>query len=103
MRKFMIAAAVAAAATPAIAQNQSGLVNVNVSDIEVQLEEILSRNNVNVQVPANVQLPIGIAAQICNVNANVLAKNRNQGCTGSVANESTANAVARAIQRGQTQ
>ncbi|HEY6663433.1 MAG TPA: hypothetical protein VIZ66_10975 [Sphingomicrobium sp.] len=105
MRKFVIAAAaVAAAASPAFAQTQNGLVNVNLSDIQVQLQDILSHNNVNVQVPANVQLPIGIAAKICNVNVAALAQQKGeQTCPGSVANESTANAVARAVQHGQHQ
>ena len=105
MRKFVIAAAaLAAAASPAFAQTQNGLVNVNLSDIQVQLQDILSHNNVNVQVPANVQVPIGIAAKICNVNAAVLAaQGAAQKCDGSVANQSTANAVAKAVQRGQRQ
>ena len=105
MRKFVIAAAaVAAAASPAFAQTQNGLVNVNLSDIQVQLQDILSHNNVNVQVPASVQLPIGIAAKICNVNVAALAQQKgDQTCPGSVANESTANAVARAVQHGQHQ
>jgi hypothetical protein len=106
MRKFMIAAAFAASAiaVPATAQNQSGLVNVNLSDIQVDLQDILSRNNVNVQVPVSVALPIGIAAKVCNVNAAVLAaQGAAQKCDGAVANEQNARAVARAIQRGQAQ
>ena len=67
MRKVMIAAAFAAsvAAVPAMAQQQSGLVNVNIDEIDVELEEILSRNNVNVDIPVLVQIPVGIAANIC--------------------------------------
>ena len=106
MRKFLFAAAAVAAAatTPALAQPQNGLVNVNLSDIQVQLQDILSHNNVNVQVPANVQLPIGIAAKVCNVNVAALAQQKGtQSCDGSVANQSTADAVARAVQRGQRQ
>ena len=109
MRKMMIAAAgIAALATPAFAQisnsNQGGLVNVDLSNIQVQLQDILSHNNVNVQVPANVQVPIGIAAQICGINAAVLAKqDAALSCPGKVANNTTANAVARAVQGGQMQ
>jgi hypothetical protein len=105
MRKLVIAAAAAAiAATPALAQTQNGLVNVNLSDIQVQLQDILSHNNVNVQVPANVQLPIGIAAKVCNVNVAALAQQKgDQKCDGSVANTSTANAIAKALQHGQHQ
>ena len=108
MRKMIIAAAALAAASPALAQvsnsNQGGLVNVDLSNIQVQLQDILSHNNVNVQVPANVQVPIGIAAQICGINAAVLAKqNAALSCPGKVANDTTANAVARAVQGGQKQ
>lgn len=100
MRKMMIAAAVALgiSSVPASAQ-QSGLVNVNLSDIQVDLQNILSNNNVNVSVPVSVALPIGVAAQVCGVNAAVLAhQDAAQGCTGSVVNDQTARAVARAIQ-----
>ncbi|HEX6602522.1 MAG TPA: hypothetical protein VF030_07740 [Solirubrobacterales bacterium] len=104
MRKMLLAAAAFAAATPALAQTQQGLVNVNLSDIQVQLQDILSHNNVSVQVPANVQLPIGIAAKVCNVNVAALAQQKGtQSCDGSVANESTARAIAQALQRGQNQ
>jgi hypothetical protein len=47
-------------AVPAAAQRQEGLVNVNVSDVDVG-------------VIANVQAPIGIAANVCGVAVNVLA------------------------------
>ncbi|HEX8842819.1 MAG TPA: hypothetical protein VF757_11040 [Sphingomicrobium sp.] len=104
MRKMLLAAAALAAATPALAQTQNnGLINVNLSQISVQLTDILSHNNVNVQVPANVQLPIGIAAQVCGVSAAVLAHDATSSCNGKVANQTTANAIARAIQRGQAQ
>lgn len=66
MRRILAIVSVAAlmvmlVATPALAQPpQSGLVNVNISG-------------------NNVQLPIGVAANICGVNANVLAQQRNNG------------------------
>lgn len=41
--------------TPALAQQQRGLVNVNVEDVTIQV-------------------PVGIAANVCDVNANVLAQ-----------------------------
>lgn len=46
--------------------NQSGLVNVNVSKLGVQL-------------PVNVQVPVGVAANVCNVSAAVLATQANGG------------------------
>lgn len=79
-KKSRLVAVVAAAAmslsvaAPASAQNtgQAGLVNVAVVDaVDVN----------NVQVVANVQVPIGIAANVCGVevNANVLAAQRKAG------------------------
>jgi hypothetical protein len=46
---------------PAFAQQQEGLVNVNVSDVDVG-------------VIANVQVPVAIAANVCGVAVNVLAE-----------------------------
>ncbi len=57
--------------SPALAQ-QSGLVNVNVSNVA---NNIAKNINVDVsQIPVTVQAPIGIAANVCGVNANVLAQ-----------------------------
>jgi L-cysteine desulfidase len=69
MRKMILSAAIALGAAsvgaPASAQ-QSGLVNVNVSNIKVMLDEVISKNNLNVQVPVDaiVQVPIGLAANV---------------------------------------
>ena len=63
-------AALALVAGPAIAQTQRGLVNVNVTDVTVQL-------------------PIGVAANLCGVNVNVLVSGLVNGPTacqaGSIA------------------
>jgi hypothetical protein len=50
-----------AVAGPAVAQQQEGLINVNVSDIDVG-------------VIANVQVPVAVAANVCGVAVNVLAE-----------------------------
>ena len=50
---------------------QAGLVNVNVSGITVVLADLLDVEEN--QIPVTVQAPIGIAANVCNVGANVLA------------------------------
>ena len=50
---------------------QAGLVNVNVSGITVVLADVLDVEEN--QIPVTVQAPIGIAANVCNVGANVLA------------------------------
>lgn len=82
MRKLMIAAAVGAvaAATPAIAQQVTGgLVNVTVDDVEVLNDslnnnqiEVLKKNNVNVAAPINIQVPIALAANVCDTTVAVL-------------------------------
>ena len=79
---------------PAQAQ-QSGLVNVDISNVA---NNIARNINVDVsQIPVTVQAPIGIAANVCGVNANVLAQ---QGagaaqCTAT----STSNALDNLVQR----
>jgi hypothetical protein len=80
MRKFMIAAAaVAAAASPAAAQvnTGSGLVAVNIQDVDI-LNNFLNDTQIaalnELSVPVTVQVPIGVAANVCNISAAVLAK-----------------------------
>lgn len=54
------------------AAQQSELVNVDVSNVA---NNIAKNINVDVsQIPVTVQAPIGVAANVCGVNANVLAK-----------------------------
>ena len=86
MRKIMIAAAVAAtmAAAPAAAQVAGGLVTVQIDDINVLnnslnqndvriLNNFLNDNNttLNAQLPITVQVPVGIAANVCPNVSNV--------------------------------
>lgn len=109
MRTMMIAAALATglSAAPVAAQQQSGLVNVVLlEDVDVRLNNIANNNNVNLQVPvtANIQVPIGIAAALCDVNANVLAQQtRGPGGTCTATNETASDAelltAARSLQR----
>jgi len=79
MRKMLMAGAIALGAAtmtaPAAAQ-QSGLVNVNVSDVLNDLDLDLLNNTLNNNT---VQVPIGVAATVCDVNANVLAAQRKAG------------------------
>lgn len=85
MRKMMLAAAVAAAlATPAIGQvnTGSGLVAVNIQNVDI-LKNFLNNDQIsalnNVTVPVTVNVPVGIAANVCGVNANVLAQQKGTG------------------------
>ncbi len=67
----IVAASMAVAPAPALAQ-QSGLVNVDISNIlnnnDVRIKEVLSRNNIGANVNAIVQVPIGLAANVCNIS-----------------------------------
>ncbi|MEN6620204.1 MAG: hypothetical protein ABFD50_01450 [Smithella sp.] len=73
----------------AYAAVQSGLVNVDISNTRT---EIAKKINVDVsQVPMNVQAPVGVAANVCGVNANALAKQTgDQGATCQAKNTSSA-------------
>lgn len=108
MRKIMAIAASAALLTaPAFAQAQSGLVNVNVSDIDVELKRIISDNNIAATVPVNaiVAVPIGIAANVCNVSAAVLARQAADAAPCNATSETATNneiaSLARVLQRQQ--
>ena len=108
MRKILaFAAGAALISAPALAQNQGGLVNVNVSDIEVDLERIISDNNITAQVPVNaiVSVPVGIAANVCNVSAAVLARQAAGAAPCDATNQTASHneiaSLARALQRQQ--
>ena len=82
MRKILFAAAAAAmAATPALAQvntgSGNGLVAVNVQDVSI-LNNFLNNDQIaalnNVSAPITVNVPVGIAANVCGVSAAVLGK-----------------------------
>ncbi len=74
---------VALTAMPALAQqNQTGLVNVGVD---------LDNNNILTQNEVIVAVPVGIAANVCDVNANVLALQLRDGGASCTA---TSNAIA---------
>ena len=108
MRKILVLAAGAAMiAAPAVAQNQGGLVNVNVSDISVDLNRIISDNNITAQVPVDaiVSVPVGIAANVCNVSAAVLARQAAGAApcnaTNQTASDNEIASLARVLQRQQ--
>ncbi len=104
MRKMiMLSAAAILAAAPlagAAAQNrnvlnqQGGLVNVNVTNLDLlknfaNNNEVEVLNNANISVPVVVQAPISVAANVCDVAVNVLARggpSRNE-CTAKSGSE----------------
>lgn len=111
MRKIIIAAALATAtaAAPATAQIvsiPSGLVTVNIQDVSLlnnflngaqiaALNNISALNGNNVQV----QVPVGVAANVCGVSAAVLgqAGGTNPTCTAQSGSRALAQAVNRQL------
>lgn len=79
------------------AQNQEGLVNVNVSDVRVDIAKAI--NVEENQIPVNVQAPIGVAANVCNVAANVLAQQRKETGQAECTAQSTSQALNQIVQR----
>lgn len=106
MRKFVIAAAaVAATASPAFAQTNTGsgngLVAVNIQNVDI-LKNFLNDTQIaalnNVGVPVTVQAPISVAANVCGTTVNALAALRRTGdaaCDAKTANSALANIVQR--------
>ena len=79
-------------AAPAFAQVVGGgLVTVNISDVidDIAIAISVDRN----QIPVTVQAPIGIAANVCGVAANVLAQDLNQDGEATCDATTTSNAL----------
>ena len=72
---------------PALAQ-QSGLVNVNLTNVKT---DIAKNINVNVsQIPVTIQAPVAVAANVCGVAVDVLTSQATQGdakCDAKTTNE----------------
>jgi hypothetical protein len=98
---IMIAAsaALALSAAPALAQN-SGLVVVDLTNADVlnNLAQNLKLNVSDIAALNNVSVPIGLAAAICDVNANVLAGQKKSGTPTCTAKNSTS-ALQTAVQK----
>ena len=103
MRTMMIAAAaLALGATPAVAQvntgSGNGLVAVNVQDVSI-LNNFLNNDQIaalnNLGVPITVNVPVGIAANVCGVSAAVLGKSggTNPTCTAKTGSRALAQNV----------
>lgn len=99
MRKFMpIAIAAAFAAAPALAQQSGGgLVVVNISDVANNIARDLEVNVSN--IPVTVQVPVSVAAAVCNLDVNVLARQGRGGETRSCDATSNNAALNRIVQR----
>ena len=101
MRKVMIAAAALAfGTTPAVAQVDvgGGLVDVTIQNVDVLNDflndaQIAALNNIG---PITVQVPVGVAANVFGINANVLASQEKAGgatCTATNASKALAQHV----------
>jgi hypothetical protein len=89
-------AAIGVGAALAAQAQQSGLVNVDLSNFRADIAKDI---NVDVsQIPVNVQLPIGVAANVCGVDANVLARQQ-QGSTPSCQAKNKSTALNQQVQR----
>ena len=101
MKKLIMAIALTTA-VPAMAQVQvpSGLVNVTVGNVILQdiltNVEITALNNILNNNQLQVQVPVGIAANVCNVSAAVLGA---AGSGGKCTAESGSQALAQAIRK----
>jgi len=91
-----LALGLAGTAVPALAQNNSSLVTVNISNVANNLAQNLK---VDVsQIPVTVQVPVGVAANVCGVDANVLAQQK-QGGTAQCEASNTSNALEQVVQK----
>lgn len=91
-----LAALAALTAGPAALAQPSGLVNVSLNNVANNIAQNLS---VDVsQIPVSVQAPIGVAATVCGIDANVLARQA-QGGTANCAASTTSTALNQIVQR----
>ena len=108
MRKFMFAAASFAAAavatTPATAQvgNSQGLVAVQIQNVDI-LNNFLNDTQIaalnNVGVPITVQVPISVAANVCDTTVALLSAQRKANSPASCTATSGSAALAQIVQR----
>lgn len=102
MMAATLALGAASLSAPAAAQltQQGGLVDVTIGDVTILNDflndaQIAALNNLN--VPIVVQVPIGVAANVCNVSAAVLARGGPAG--GTCEAKSGSQALAQAVNK----
>jgi hypothetical protein len=95
---FSVAVVAALAVSPVNAQLVGGgLVVVNVSNVANNIARDLDVNVSN--IPVTVQVPVSVAAAVCNVAVNVLARQRNGGAARECTATSNNEALNRIVQR----
>ena len=88
--------AIALGAANFVYAEQSGLVNVDVSNLRT---DIAKNIQVDVsQIPVNVQVPVGVAANVCGVDANALAQQK-QGSQPSCQAKNQSQALNQQVQQ----
>jgi hypothetical protein len=93
-RLISLLAAAAFVAGPVLAQ-QTGLVNVSISNVANNIAQNLK---VDVsQIPVSVQVPVAVAANVCGVDANVLSQQAAGGSAKCDA-KSTSTALEQVVQ-----
>ena len=107
MRKMLFAAALATAAAttaPAIAQvgNSQGLVAVQIQNVDI-LNNFLNDTQIaalnNLGVPITVQVPISVAANVCDTTVALLSAQRKANSPATCTAESGSAALADIVQR----
>ena len=108
MRKMLFAAAAlataAATTAPAIAQvgNSQGLVAVQIQNVDI-LNNFLNDTQIaalnNVGVPITVQVPISVAANVCDTTVALLSAQRKANSPATCTAESGSAALADIVQR----
>jgi hypothetical protein len=93
----VLAIASAGLVPPVLAAQQEGVVNVNIENVANEIAKNLS---VDVsQVPVNVQVPVGVAANVCDVDANVLASQKQGDQAANCTAKSTNQALNQVVQK----
>ncbi|MCL6684666.1 hypothetical protein [Sphingomonas alba] len=97
---ILASASLALSAAPAFAGNNNGLVVVDLTNADVlnNLAQNLKVNVSDISALNNVSVPIGLAAAICDVNANVLAAQKKTGTSRCTAKNNTS-ALQTAVQK----
>ena len=96
MQRIASLIALATLAAGPVFSQQSGLVNVSLNNVANNIAQNLS---VDVsQIPVSVQAPVGVAATVCGIDANVLARQA-QGGTANCAASTTSTALNQIVQR----
>jgi hypothetical protein len=92
-----MASAIALCYAPIASAQQSGTISVDISSIATTVAK-----NINVdatKIPTTIQAPVGVAASVCGVAANVLTQQGGTGAPGSCQAKSTNNALDQLIQK----